>query len=52
MCENEDDKMTILFRAGVILEYIRKFLMRKPVTRYDTENKQPYLFYPDGTTKY
>ena len=52
MCENNDDKMTMLFRAGVILEDIRKFLMGKPVARYDTENKQPYLFYPDGTRKY
>jgi hypothetical protein len=46
MCENDDDKMTMLFRAGMILEDIRKLLMGKPVARYDTENKQPYLFYP------
>jgi hypothetical protein len=52
MYENEDGKMTMLFRAGVILEDIRKLIMGKPVARYDTENKQPYLFYPDGTREY
>lgn len=52
MCENDDDKMTMLFRAGVILEDIRKLLMGQPVALYDKINKKPYLFYPDGTRKY
>lgn len=52
MCENNnDDKITPLFRAGVILDDIKKLIKGKPVARYDTENKQPYLFYADGTRK-
>lgn len=51
MCENNDDKITLLFRVGVILDNIRKLIKAKPLARYDTENKQPYLFYADGTRK-
>lgn len=43
ICENKDDKITLLFRAGVILEDIKKLIKGKPVAQYDTENKQPYF---------
>jgi hypothetical protein len=52
MRENDEDKNTLLFRVVIILEDIKKLIKGKPVARYDTENKQPYLFYPDGTRKY
>lgn len=46
----EDDKVTMLFRAGVILEDISKLVKGHPVARYDGENS--YLLYPDGRREY
>lgn len=52
ICENNDEYSTLLFKAGVILENIKKLIKGKPVTRYDIDKKQSYLFYPDGTRQY
>ncbi|MEW9139445.1 hypothetical protein ACQGSH_21040 [Bacillus wiedmannii] len=49
---DDDDKMTLLFSAGVILEDIRKLIKGHPVARYDSKIKQPYLLYPDGRREY
>ncbi|MBE6821575.1 MAG: hypothetical protein E7518_00480 [Ruminococcaceae bacterium] len=49
-CEmDEDNIMTLRFRAGVILENIRAFIRGCPIALYDSETKQPYLLYPDGS---
>lgn len=50
--KNNDNRMTLLFRAGVVLADISKYLKGIPVARYDTENKKPYLLYPDGRREY
>lgn len=52
MCENEDDKLTLIFRKAVIIEKIRKLTKGLPVAMYDVESKRPYLLYPDGRKKY
>ncbi len=49
--KNYDDKIMMLFRTGVVLADISKYLKGILVARYDTENKKPYLLYPDGTRK-
>lgn len=40
ICKNSDEKITLLFRAGVILEKIQKIIKGKSVDLYiQTENK-------------
>lgn len=51
MRENNDDKITLLFSEGVILEDIKKLIKGNPVTLYNIANEQTYLFYKDGTRK-
>ena len=55
--ENSDisdykDDMTMLFRAGVILEDISKLIKGHPIVRYDFKIKKPYLLYPNGKMEY
>ncbi|WP_457945409.1 hypothetical protein [Caproiciproducens sp. LBM24188] len=49
-CEmDEDNIMTLRFRAAVILENIRALIRGCPIARYDSETKQSYFLYPDGS---
>lgn len=49
---DDKDDMTMLFRAGVILEDISKLIKGHPIVRYDSKIKQPYFLYPDGRKEY
>lgn len=46
------DEITDLFTASVKREIARKQQTGLPIARYDVENKQAYLEYPDGKRKY
>lgn len=50
--ETDDDEiMTLLFQANVVREIIKKIIKGEPIAQYDSENKQAYILYSDGTKK-
>jgi hypothetical protein len=51
-CENQDNKITLLFRKAVIIEKIRKLTKGLPVAMYEVKSKKPYLLYSDGRREY
>ncbi|NBI07295.1 hypothetical protein [Senegalia massiliensis] len=50
--KDEDDDISMLLSAGIILEDIKKLLNKNPVVRYDSEKNILYLFFPDGRKEY
>lgn len=47
----DEDDMTMLFRAAIIIEDIKKLIKGNPVARYD-KSRQTYLLYADGRREY
>lgn len=45
--ETDDEIMTLLFQANVVIEIIRKIIKGEPIAQYDSENNEAYIVYGD-----
>lgn len=50
--EQDDERMTRAFQASIDAAIADKIAKGLPVARYDAQNDQSYLEYPDGRREY